>query len=295
MINKASLLIILSSNSLLLACAAAPPSSTVVDHDPTLGRSEGVALLVDVCLQRDGIGDRDYFLIGESELGAQMSQQRLRNYLEDSGIVIREQATLVCGARHGGKNSIPAAHGIGEMISDQTQPLLADSHSAMDETYIAALALISSYAFERAASEGDDSDRAISEPMFRQASSVVRDRTGAASVLFMGALGTSRTGALNAVTNIGRFLVGMGTGFATAGLGGNYYYVFVPGRKISGRLLEGALIDLNTGELVWSNAVSVSGNPADPDNWESDQPLDLLFHDLMFQPSGQELLNITNQ
>ena len=287
-----------SLTNMLLACTAAPPSSTVVTHDPTLGRDEGVALLIDVCLQRDGIGGGDYFIISESRKGATISQQQLRGYLQDSGIRIREQATLVCGARHGDATLIPAAHAIGEAVSEQRQPLAADSQVARlpaDQEYIDALTVISSYAFERAAADKEDAGHQISESMFQNAGNIVHDRTNAGSVLFLGALGTSRSGALNTVAGIGRFIVGMGTGLATAGLGGDYYAVFVPGGKISGRLYEGALIDLDSGELAWSNAVTVPGNPAKEDNWESDQPLDLLFHDLLFQPKGQELLKSTNQ
>lgn len=281
---------------ILSGCTAAPPSSTVVTHDPTLGRTEGVVLLVDVCLQRDGIGGGgDYFMIGESETGAAISQLQLKGYLQDSGIRIREQATLVCGARHGDATLIPAALSMGEAVSEQRQPLSFDAQLATDKEYIDALAVISSYAFERAAADAENAGRGISESMFRDAGDVVRNRSDAGSVVFLGALGTSRTGALNTVTGIGRFIVGMGTGLATAGLGGDYYAVFVPGSKVSGRVYEGALIDLESGDLAWSNAVTVAGNPAKADNWESDQPLDLLFHDLLFQPQGQELLKSTQQ
>lgn len=281
-------------NGMLSGCTAAPPSSAVVTHDPTLGRSEGVALLVDVCLQRDGIGG-DYFMIGESQTGAVVSQQQLQGYLHDSGIIIREQATLICGARHGDATLIPAADSIGEAVTEQRQPLAVDSQLATDKEYIDALVVISSYAFERAAADEADAGQRISESMFRDAGGIVRNRSNAGSILFLGALGTSRTGALNTVSGIGRFIVGMGTGLATAGLGGDYYAVFMPGSKISGRLYEGALIDLESGKLAWSNAVTVPGNPAKAGNWESDQPLDLLFHDLLFQPQGQKLLKTTKQ
>jgi len=267
----------------------------VVTHDPTLGRSEGVALLIDVCLQRDGIGGGDYFMIGESKTGAVISQQQLRGDLQDSGIIIREQATLICGARHGDVTLIPAADSIGEAVTEQPQPLAVESQLATDKEYIDALTVISSYAFERAAADEADAGHGISESVFRHAGGIVRNRSNAGSVLFFGALGTSRTGALNAVAGIGRFIVGMGTGLATAGLGGDYYAVFVPGSKISGRVYEGALIDLESGKLAWSNAVTVAGNPAKADNWESAQPLDLLFHDLLFQPQGQELLKTAKQ
>lgn len=66
------------------------------------------------------------------------------------------------------------------------------------------------------------------------------------------------------------FIVGMATGVATSG------------HKISGRMMKGALIDLESGELTWSNAVRAGGNPINPDVWLDTVPLDLLFHDLLF-------------
>ncbi len=269
-------------------CSAAPPSSREVGHDPILARAEGVVVLVDVCLQRDGLGGAgDYFVVEESQHGAMRVQDKLRQYLDDSNIHVRAQATLICGAQHGDKESILTSDRIGGDASMRSQPLLfTSSNTADDEGYELALQIISAYAFERAAAGDAAKPGAVSQLEFLDAADVVQNRTGAASIFFLGALGSSRSGAANVVSAIGRVIVGTATGVATAGLGGDYYVMFLPGGKASGRLMEAALIDLESGQLTWSNAVNVGGNPAHEKNWENDQPIELLIHDILFQPSS---------
>jgi hypothetical protein len=219
-------------------------------------------------------------------------QEKLRQYLGDSNIHVRQQATLVCGARHGDKESILTADRIGGNASMQRQPLSFSSTDTTDRRYESAMQLISAYAFERAAAGDTTNPTAITQLEFLDAADVVRDQTGAASIFFLGALGTSRSGAANVVSTIGRTIVGAATGMATAGLGGDYYLMFIPGGKTSGRIMEAALIDLESGQLTWSNAVNVGGNPAAEKNWKNNQPIELLIHDILFQPSGVELLDV---
>ncbi len=278
----------------LCGCGAAPPSSREVSHDPILARDEGVVVLVDVCLQRDGVGsDGDYFIVEESRHGARVAGDKLREYLEDSNILVREQSMLVCGARHGNQESIPAATRIGDDVSARDQPLSFNGLRDEGRPYVSALAAVSAYAFERAATKEESANPvAVTQLEFLDAPDVTRQETGAASLLCLGVLGTSRSGALNVLSGVGRAMVGMATGVATAGLGGDYYLIFTPGAKISGRLMEAALVDLETGQVKWSNAVRVSGNPADEKHWENNQPIELLFYELLFQPSGRELLNV---
>ena len=72
---------------------------------------------------------------------------------------------------------------------------------------------------------------------------------------------------------------------ATAGLGTGFFLVFAPGFQIlDGMVMEGALIDLDSGRLTWSNAVRARGDPIHPKVMANPEALDLLFHNLMFRP-----------
>jgi len=287
--DRKSIASLVACTVFICGCSAAPPSSREVGHDPILARAEGVVVLVDVCLQRDGLGGGgDYFVVEESQYGAMRVQDKLRQYLGDSNIHIIAQATLICGAQHGDKESILTADRIGGDASMRSQPLLFTSSITTDEGYKSALQLVSAYAFERAAAGDAAKPGAVSQLEFLDAADVVQNRTGAASIFFLGALGSSRSGAANVVSAVGRAIIGTATAVATAGLGGDYYVMFLPGGKASGRLMEAALIDLESGQLTWSNAVNVGGNPAQEKNWENDQPIELLIHDILFQPSSTD-------
>jgi hypothetical protein len=47
--------------------------------------------------------------------------------------------------------------------------------------------------------------------------------------------------------------------------------------------MEGALVDLQTGQLIWSNAVESARDPVDPTAMADQRTLDLLFHRLVFE------------
>ena len=164
-----------------------------------------------------------------------------------------------------------------------------------DPQYLNALSVVSSYAFERAAVSGNapgtndgnmpgrEAPKSVDIEEFRTAVDVIKNRTQASSLLFMGVLGTSRSTGKAVAQGIGQFIVGMTTGVVTGGL-----VVFVPGHQIDGRVMEGALIDFESGQLTWSNAVRAGGDPIKPGVIEDPQALDLLFRDIMFKPASAQ-------
>lgn len=285
----------------LVACSATPPESRRVSHDPVLSRESGVLLLVDVCIQRDALGDADdYFVITEAKSGAQMLLDALHKYVQDSGIPIRaELIPFVCGARHDTHNSsIRVADSVNGPVRDAQQPLGVSEVIRDDPQYVNALSIMSTYAFERAAVSGAAAKVSYGNPPsgnaamnvgpneFRTAADVIKSRTQASSVLFLGVLGISRTTGKATVQAIGGFILGMGVAVATAGLGTGYYLLFIPGHQIDGRVMEGALIDLESGQLTWSNAVQAGGDPIEPKVMANAEALDLLFRGVMFQPTS---------
>lgn len=279
--------------SLLSACSAAPPARHVVSHDPTLSRQEGVLLLVDVCIQKDAIGeDEDFFVIAESKYAAQTSLNILRSYVADSNIPIRAEITAVCAAKHGAAKHILVSDNFNAEPRHAPQPLYINNGLEPDEQYVNAISTISTYAFERAAIDNNDNkaleNATVTTLTFLESADIVRDRTNASSIVFLGALGTSRSAAKTVAQGIGGFVVGLGTGIATVGLGTGYYVMFTPQYSGTGSILEGALIDLESGELTWSNAVKPYGDPIEAETWLEPQPLDLLFHDLLFKRAASQ-------
>jgi hypothetical protein len=287
--------------SLLSACTATAPKSQQVSQDALLVRKEGVLLLVDVCVQRDGLGKGDYFVVNEAEAGARAALDALRKYIHASDIAVRAEITAVCAARINKSHSpIAVADSVGGQRRLAAQPLRVSGANAQDSQYQQALGVLSSYAFERAAVDSAkktdakksaqnsaatvSDDSAIRGNEFRIAAAVLKERTQASSVLFLGELGTSRSAGKAAAQIIGGMLVGFGSAIATAGLGTGYYLIFTPGHQIDGVVMEGALIDLDSGVLTWSHAVHALGDPVNPKALADQAALDLLFHEVLFKP-----------
>jgi hypothetical protein len=287
--------------SMSAGCVATQPMSRKVSHDPLLARQGGVLLLVDACVQVDVIGGaNDYFVINEAESGGQEALGALRKYTEDSGIPVRSEIVSVCGSRLNGKHSLSrVADAMGGQVREAQQPLKISEAVKDDVQYVNALGIVSTFAFERAAvgrsnakagvkGPAEDAPMSISMDDFHAAAEVIKDRTRTSSVVFLGVLGNKLSAGKAVVGFVGAMAIGMAVAVATAGLGTGYYLIFVPGHKVSGIVMEGALIDLESGTLTWSNAVLVRGNPADPKAMANPQGLDLLLHGLMFAPASMQ-------
>lgn len=281
---------------LTAACATAPPKSRQVANDPLLQLQGGVLLLIDVCVQRDGLGNGDYFVINEAESGGRAALEILRKELRVSDIRVRAELIAVCAARVN-KDGAPlnVADSVGDKRRQAQQPLRMSGTDMEDPRYVKALSTMSTYAFERAAAQDKkkaaDQDAAEAAPPsavsmddFRAAAEVVKNKTQTSSVLFLGALGNSRTAGKAAAQFVGSMVVGLGTAIATAGLGTGYYLIFMPGHKADGVVMEGALINLESGELTWSKAIKTGGDPVHPKAVANPEALGLLFHDIMFKP-----------
>ncbi|HEY0684850.1 MAG TPA: hypothetical protein VGD45_21110 [Steroidobacter sp.] len=271
-------------------CTATPPKSQQVSSDPVLSRQGGVLLLVDVCVQRDQVGNDDYFLIDESASGGQAALEALHKYLAPSDLHVRSQVTAVCAARLNADGSlISVADNVDAEKRQAPQPLRISGSHTEDPQYVRALGVISTYAFERAAVDKKDADEAepaasIDMSEFRAAAGVIQERARVSSVLFLGALGTSRSAAKRVAQKVFSTTVGVFTGVATAGLGTGYALIFMPGYQTDGVVMEGALVDLQSGELTWSNAVRTGGDPVHPEVIANRPILELLFRDVMFKP-----------
>lgn len=281
----------------LTGCAPTQPKSYQVTHRSVLEREGGVLLLVDACVLRDDIGKSgDYFIIEETKAGAEAALASMRKMVQDSGLRVSDAVVLICGAPHGvGGAPIRVAPKVGGKVTLAKQPIGASPGVENDPEYLQALTVVSTYAIERAGvspngktllspTNGAASIPAtISPTAFRDAAGVVQKRTGAATLCYLGILGHSDTGGKVFGQTFLSVAIGMGTGMATAGLGAGFYVAFGPVFAGDGMVMEGALVELESGDLNWSRAIVAGGDPAKPKVIADAERLNLLFHDIMFQ------------
>lgn len=276
----------------LSGCAANAPMSRQVSADPLLERQGGVVLLVDASVQIETLGPGDYFVIDEAKSGGQATLAALRKYAEENNISIRGEIVSVGGARlNRDKSPILVADKVGAQTRQVPQPLWVPNSIANDPEYVGALGVVSTYAFERAAISSAKSKDEVEPPSvtideFHKAAAVIKERTQASSVLFLGVLGKSRSDTSEVVDFVARFTIGEAVAIGTAGLGTGYYAIFIPGHFTgrNGMTMESALIDLESGQLTWSNAVQAPQDPIHPENMANAGTLDLLLHNIMFKP-----------
>ncbi|MFQ5965797.1 MAG: hypothetical protein ACE5KZ_16110 [Candidatus Scalinduaceae bacterium] len=263
-------------------------------------------LIADVCIQHDALGDvDDYFVITEAKAGAQALLDATRKYLENSGIqVCTELIPFVCGTRHN-PNNIPlrVADSVNGIVSVGQQPFGVFDEIKADPEYVNALSTASTYMFQHAmmpsAEANTGSKESSSQPLtqlvsaeeFKTAIGLIALRTHASSVLFLGVAGTSFSSGKKAALVAGDFIVSMATGLATGAAtynsGTGYYVMFTPGHQIQGMLMTGALVDLKTGALEWSNAVRAGGDPIKPKVVANANTLNMLLRYLKYQDASK--------
>lgn len=284
----------------ITGCVATAPRSQVVSHDALLSRKGGVLIVVDASVQRDLVrSSSDYFVVKPAADGAHDALEALQKYIRDSDIPVRAQIVSVCAARLNADNSpIRVAETVGGPVRESRQPVEVFPSITNDSAYAKALGKVCTYAFERAAVPGAQDPSVggaltqngqpvnVNLQEFRDAARVLADRTQASSVLFLGMLGNSRSDSMKFVQVATSLVVSGAVAFATAGLGTGYYMIFMPGHQVDGLVMEGALIDLKSGRLTWSNAVQVRGDPVDPHLMANPEAMDLLFHGILFEPSS---------
>jgi hypothetical protein len=288
----------MSCRSLLISCGLLALAGCGVDlkkdlvasPDPQLLRDNGVVLIADVCVYQEGLSQSDdYFAIAESRNDADALLTAAASRLRDAGVPVH--ATLVpfvCGALHDKANPpVKAAENIGGPVTSVPQPFGIQGSIKADQAYLSALSQLATLGFYYATTgrlgPGNGVDNTSSWEKFEKSAHVIADRTGATSVLYLGVLGYSETSGRAAALGIGRFMFGMATGVLTGG-----HVIIIPGQNTDGRLVSATLVDLPSGEAVWSNAIRGAGDPMKPEIVADAEALDRLLSDLLQRTTAED-------
>jgi hypothetical protein len=266
---------------MVAGCASAPKMTSIQQHDPILDQKGGVVLLVDVCDQIDVVGDDDYFVVNESKEVAKALVKGIRTYLEQNGVQVLSAITpFVCGAFDTPENPPKKfADKAGGIVSEAPKPFGVADEIAHDAEYLNALTTLSTYIHERKMLDivryyakqkrvkngPQDTVPIINEDRFMEASNVVKAKTDASSILYVGLKGTKISGGKKFAQGLASFTVGMATGIATAGLGTGFWIAIMPGHSTDWKYSSAGLVNLESGKLVWSSWSSLQGNPLTPE------------------------------
>ena len=261
----------------LTSCTGPIKVRKIAHHDPIMDQNGGVVLLVDVCNQIDVVGDGDYCVINESKKVASSLVKGIRSYLDQSGVQVRtEIIPFVCGALDTPQNiPIKVAEKVGGTIDEASKPYSVTDEINNDTKYLNALTKLSTYVFERGMmivledyakvknkmAEFQKPDLIVQENQFIDAVEVIKTKTNASSLLYVGMKGTKISGVKKIGQGVLSLTVGVATGVATAGLGTGFYVSLIPGRDVDWKYSIAGLINLESKNLTWQHYTSTSGNP----------------------------------
>lgn len=292
--NLVTIIVLLAATG----CASTPKVNYIQHHDPIMDQNGGVVLLVDACDQIDVIGDNDYYVINESKEIAGALVTEIRTYLEQNGVsVSTEIIPFVCGAFDNPENP-PAkvAEEAGEKVDEVCKPYCVADEFKNDPGYLNALTSLSTYVFERGMitimedyarkkKKLDEFKRPafiVEDDQFRGAIDIIKARTNASSLLYVGLKGIKVSGGKKFGQGLLSFTVGMATAVATAGLGTGYYLAFMPGGDNDYKYAIAGLANLETKELTWRTWTTKACNPLKTKCASNPKEIERLLKDLVF-------------
>lgn len=308
--NLCKLTIILTSISLGACAAAVPPKFISSGHNPIIDREGATTnLLVDVCVRYDALGDsEDRFLGADSRTIASEVAANSAAYLSQNGIQLKNTlAPFVCGAVHNGVNE-PQRYSYRpeDPISSSAQPLDLSAEASGDASYASALRDISTYIFNKALESGTvkainifagDTPYSVSQSEFSAAARIVANRLGQPTLLYIGITGIRQSQGKSVLQAAAATALSAGLAAASATAiqqssgtmmtqSGQLfkppvvvlYPVYRPSTGIAISQIVAGLVDLRSGDLVWTNSLSGT-DTSHPDS------LGLLLLNIAHKPS----------
>ena len=303
---------------LLTACASEPPRFVTTGYHPLIERDGEVNIVVDACIQYDALGASDDHFVGtESRLVAESMADNARGYLLQRGIQLKSASSpFFCGALYGTSEEPRRYERTDARIeSDEPQfefedpPFEPSGDVANDAAYIAALGKVSQFIFNQATDISQDSDainvfasdgyRLVSQREFEVAAEIVRSKTGKQPLLYIAVNGVKESAGKGLTKAVGQTLlsavvaVGLAsaqastnpTGITNQGelyrLGGVApFAIYSPLTHVVEKQAVAGLVDLVTGELVWTKALTRA-------ELKEPNSLDLLLFDVAHKRTNQ--------
>lgn len=280
-------------------CAAPPPASvTRVVANRTAADGGGTLVVLDVCLNYSPLAAGDYFVVANARQGATAIESVARQFLDAADL--RRRTVLipfVCGAVHDQPDALKqVADEVDGPVSKRAQPLWVAPELASDAEYVRALQTLATHVFRRSIadfikdrSSGPESSSpdtaAADDERARAAASVVAQKSGHSSLLYVGITGNSLSSQKALALGAARVVAGVALSIAIGPVYvvGNtqVYAVFVPGGPIDKRQMAAGLIDLKQGRLVQSRVVGAGGDPMKPEVLAERNGLNLLLREML--------------
>lgn len=266
--------IILIMLLVLSACASAPSKKFVYvepDSDSKFRHIARVAIIVDVCLVRDVVGDNDYWVVQESRSAERHMLDAAKAYLTGKGYEVSYAQAPFVGAFKNREKLFKVCDTAGGEITEKNPPLFESEGLADSAVLREALLNIIPKIPVSQRQNSSLSDICCSNPEMKNYMSIIAKNTGGDATLFFIGHGV--------IVSAGKQLTqGLTTGLLTAvltlGTVSAYQY------NISFMDTYAVLVDNTTGEILWSNSMRIEKDGFtdeafyDAEKW----PKSILYH-----------------
>ncbi len=241
---------------LLSSCSFGPPSQfidTGPSYEQAISDVRAVSIIGDVCLRRDSSAG-DYIMVYESKSAGSYLIRGAGDYLGKKGYLVSSRLSPFVGAFKGRATTWRVADRRDSEITDRSAPFFVSPEVADDPSLEEALKRIITAVRAAVGQDAIPPHRVFSSTAtVRGDLLTIGDHVGSAYVLVAIVDGESVSGAKSSAQGC---LTGAATSVLTGGL------VSVSVEQCSNTTSYVALIDLASGELLWSNTVEMSeGDP----------------------------------
>jgi hypothetical protein len=229
----------------LLGTSCAPSKMfvrTIDAYENRISKSERVGIINDVCLELDPLFKKDYILLDDSKIAAILMADEAKKSLEMKGYTVDFVSSPFVGSFLVSNDSCRVADEKGGEIHTINPPFYFEDSLTTNELYVSSLLdVFKEVCFTMA---GNNEPAFSTNPDLRKGLQVIANRTGNDKILFM--IGNGR------IVPIGKSIlegvtIGLATALVTFGMFTYYFY------DVSYMDSYLALLDLNTGDLLWSN------------------------------------------
>ena len=293
----------LALSALVAACGTVnPPESKQLVRREAMGPGHDVLLLVDTCLSKSPLVGDDYVVVSNSKTGAKSISNVVQEYLKATGVSgIVPISPFVCGAdRAWSKSQLrPAAENIDGQVTNRSFPIGPDLDFAKTSDFTDALGVVSSSVYRKAliaATAKSDKNNAqngaidaTSEASLRAATNFLLKSTGATSLIYVGAAGSSLSSGKAAALKIAQFVTAMAFGATSYSLGpafravgSNYYIVYQSSASMDFIQVAAGYVDLQTGKVLRTNMIHSRIDPMQSSDLLSVSDTKLLMRELIF-------------
>ncbi|MBP7509686.1 MAG: hypothetical protein KA807_17870 [Prolixibacteraceae bacterium] len=218
-----------------------------------------IGIISDLCLDYDPWFKKNYIIVDESVNAGKFMTEEAKKTLESKGYTVEYTFLPFTGAFILPEDSVRIAKTKGETVSKAIAPFYSDEIFQEDSLYATAVYEVLNAFYYTMTNNIEPPFSA--DPFLVNSLKLISEYTGQDKILFIIGNGT--------VVPLSKTIIqGVSIGLLTALITFGYFYYYIYETSVFDSYI--GLLDLNTGELLWTNYMNLSGSQPDSESFYSD-------------------------